>query len=49
LFDTLVTKAGKTLIMVTHSREMLGKADRIYSIRNKSLAIARDDVYAANL
>ncbi|MCK9637120.1 MAG: ABC transporter ATP-binding protein [Methylobacter tundripaludum] len=49
LFDTLVTKAGKTLIMVTHSREMLGKADRIYSIRNKSLAIARNDVYAANL
>jgi putative ABC transport system ATP-binding protein len=49
LFDTLVTKAGKTLIMVTHSREMLGKADRIYSIRNKSLAIAREGVYAANL
>jgi len=49
LFDTLVTKAGKTLIMVTHSREMLGKADRIYSIRNKSLATAREGVYAANL
>jgi len=49
LFDTLVTKAGKTLIMVTHSREMLGKADRIYSIRNKSLVIAREGVYAASL
>lgn len=49
LFDTLVTKAGKTLIMVTHSREMLGKADRIYSISNKSLVIAREGVYAAGL
>jgi putative ABC transport system ATP-binding protein len=49
LFDKLVTKAGKTLIMVTHSPEVLGKADRVFSIRNKSLAIARDGVYAAGL
>lgn len=49
LFDTLVTKAGKTLIMVTHSHEVLGKADRVFSIRNKSLVIARDGVYVANL
>ncbi|MGZ4980769.1 MAG: ABC transporter ATP-binding protein [Methylobacter sp.] len=49
LFDTLVTKAGKTLIMVTHSREVLGKADRVFSIRDKSLVIARDGVYAASL
>ncbi len=26
LFDTLVKKAGKTLIMVTHSREVLGNS-----------------------
>jgi len=49
LFDKLVTKAGKTLIMVTHSPEVLGKADRVFSIRNKSLVIARDGVYAAGL
>jgi putative ABC transport system ATP-binding protein len=49
LFDKLVTKAGKTLIMVTHSPEVLGKADRVFSIRNKSLAIARDGVYASGL
>jgi putative ABC transport system ATP-binding protein len=48
LFDTLVKKAGKTVIMVTHSPEVLGKADRVFSIRNKSLAIARDGVYAAS-
>jgi len=49
LFDSLVKKAGKTVIMVTHSPEVLGKADRVFSIRNKSLVIARDGVYAASL
>ena len=44
LFDTLVKNAGKTLIMVTHSPEVLGKADRVFSIRNKSLAITRNGV-----
>ena len=37
MLDTLVKKAEKTLIMATHSREVIGKADRIVSIRNKSL------------
>lgn len=37
LFDELVTTAGKTLIMATHSREMLGRADRILSIRHQTL------------
>ncbi|WP_027156932.1 ABC transporter ATP-binding protein [Methylobacter luteus] len=37
LLDTLVKKAGKTLIMATHSREVIGQADRIVSIRDKSL------------
>jgi len=37
MLDTLVKKAEKTLIMATHSREVIGKADRIISIRNKSL------------
>jgi putative ABC transport system ATP-binding protein len=37
LFDHLVKTSGKTLVMATHSREVLGKADRVLSIRNKSL------------
>jgi putative ABC transport system ATP-binding protein len=37
LLDTLVKKAGKTLVMATHSREVIGQADRIVSIRDKSL------------
>lgn len=39
LLDTLVRKAGKTMIMVTHSPEVIGKADRVFSIKNKCLAI----------
>lgn len=60
LFDSLVKQTGKTLIMATHSREVVGMADRIFSIRNRSLVnavslsgtdavIARDGVNAANL
>lgn len=37
LLDILVRKAGKTLIMATHSQEVIGKADRVFSIHNKSL------------
>jgi putative ABC transport system ATP-binding protein len=37
LLDILVRKAGKTMIMATHSQEVIGKADRVFSIRNKSL------------
>lgn len=37
LLDDLVRKAGKTMIMATHSREVIGKADNIVSIRNKKL------------
>ncbi|WP_442498809.1 ABC transporter ATP-binding protein [Methylobacter sp. sgz302048] len=37
LLDTLVKKAGKTLVMATHSREVIGQADRIVSIRDQSL------------
>jgi len=42
MLDTLVKKAEKTLIMATHSREVIGKADRIISIRNKSLVNVDD-------
>ena len=38
LLDILVRKAGKTMIMATHSQEVIGKADRVFSIRNKSLS-----------
>lgn len=37
LFDNLVKTSGKTLIMATHSREVIGKADRVLSVRDKSL------------
>ena len=39
LLDILVRKAGKTMIMATHSQEVIGKADRVLSIRNKALHI----------
>ena len=34
LLDQLVRRAGKTLIMVTHSREVIGLADRLMTIRD---------------
>jgi putative ABC transport system ATP-binding protein len=37
LLDILVRKAGKTMIMATHSQEVIGKADRVFSIRNHAL------------
>lgn len=37
LLDELVRKAGKTMIMATHSLEVIGKADNVVSIRNKKL------------
>ena len=40
LLDILVRKAGKTMIMATHSKEVIGKADRVFTIRNKSLCLS---------
>lgn len=37
LLDILVRKAGKTMIMATHSQEVIGRADRVFSIRDKTL------------
>ena len=34
LLDQLVRRAGKTMIMVTHSREVIGLADRLVTIRD---------------
>ncbi len=37
LLDRLCREAGKTLIMATHSREVIGRADRVLTIRNARL------------
>ncbi len=34
LLDRLTRQVGKTLLMVTHSREMIGVADRVFQLRN---------------
>ena len=34
LLDRLVRRAGRTMIMVTHSREVIGLADRLVTIRD---------------
>lgn len=34
LLDRLVRRSGKTMIMVTHSREVIGLADRLLTIRD---------------
>ena len=37
LLDRLTRQAGKTLLMVTHSREMVGLADRLWTIEDGHL------------
>jgi putative ABC transport system ATP-binding protein len=37
LLDTLAREAGKTVVMVTHSREVVGVADRIFAIQRGQL------------
>ena len=37
LLDRVVKKKGKTMIMVTHSRDVIGLADRIFSLREGRL------------
>ena len=34
LLDRLARRAGKTMVMVTHSREVVGLADRLLTIRD---------------
>ncbi len=43
LFD-LVKKSGKTLVMATHSREVIGSADHVFSIRNQQLLTSNDNL-----
>ena len=40
LLDTLTRQAGKNLVMVTHSRDVVGSADRVFSIREGVLVEA---------
>ena len=37
LIDDLVRREGKTLIMATHSQEVIGYADRVLTIRDRKL------------
>jgi putative ABC transport system ATP-binding protein len=37
LLDTLAREAGRTVLMVTHSREVVGVADRIFTIQRGAL------------
>jgi putative ABC transport system ATP-binding protein len=37
LLDDLIRGAGKTMIMVTHSREVVGRADRLVTLRDGAL------------
>jgi len=37
LLDTLAREMGRTVLMVTHSREVVGVADRIYAIQRGAL------------
>ena len=44
LLNKLVRNAGKTLIMATHSDEVIGQADRVFAINNKTLQLAADNI-----
>ena len=46
LLDRLTRKRGKTLIMVTHSSEVVGTADRVLTMRDGHL-LAHDTPYSA--
>src|SRR5687767_4703987 len=37
LLDTLAREGGRTVLMVTHSREVVGVADRIFTVQRGSL------------
>ncbi len=40
LLDNLVKKAGKTMVMATHSRDLLGIADRIIEFKGRETVIS---------
>jgi putative ABC transport system ATP-binding protein len=42
LLDGLTRRAGRTLLMVTHGREVVGIADRLLTIRDGKIVDAQD-------
>jgi putative ABC transport system ATP-binding protein len=46
LLDNLASQRGKTLIMATHSREVIGKADRIVTIKDNEIVTISDDSHS---
>jgi putative ABC transport system ATP-binding protein len=44
VLDRLTRQAGKTLVMVTHSREVVGLADRLFTIADGQLVEAAPEV-----
>jgi putative ABC transport system ATP-binding protein len=49
LLDTLTRQAGKTLLMVTHSMDAVGVADRVLHVRNGQLVEGVSDEMVAAL
>ena len=43
LLDRVVKKKGKTMIMVTHSKDVIGLADRIYSLKEGRLNVVKKE------
>ena len=43
LLDRVVKKKGKTMIMVTHSKDVIGLADKIYSLKDGKLSEMKKD------
>jgi putative ABC transport system ATP-binding protein len=43
LLDRVVKKKGKTMIMVTHSKDVIGLADRIFSLKEGKLSELQKD------
>jgi putative ABC transport system ATP-binding protein len=43
LLDRVVKKKNKTMVMVTHSRDVIGLADKIYSLKEGSVTELKKD------
>lgn len=45
LLDHMVRQTGKTMVMATHSQEVIGLADRVLTIRNQTLTNPDDNLW----
>jgi putative ABC transport system ATP-binding protein len=43
LFEKLVRQKNKTLVMVTHNRDLIKIADKVYSIKNRKFALEKGE------